>query len=705
MMSLNYIRVVAFLTAMALAVHTHAMESSDERVTKIEQVTQAFQKNFSRRLKPADNSDSGDELEKLTELYSLIWRGDQLAVRVTYSGDKPDADTKLKKALEKIDGFDVDDCRLYMCSGWCDLRNIDEVELLPEVIFIDPSSMPVTDAASFGSGSISTQAIAATQVKKVLQKYPELTGAGMKIGIISDSFDQSSFQRTTEADDIASGDLPGGSKRVKILDDNSPFVNILSDEGRVIAQLIYDIAPDAEIFFHTGFLIGNNFAAAIEALVEEGCDVIVDDVRANVEAKFQLGFSALAAKKAAEENGVAYFTSVQNLASRSWEARGYIDTPCPDLKKVRNDKYISCHDFGDGNPLQRINIVDGKIFLFFWDDAWQSLSGPPGPQTDLDIFLYDTENGKLKYSGDQPNLNNDALESFVVTEPGTYDLVIAKRSGPSPSIIKWIARGLGDTDPLGTAPTAYSTGNAPGTAAVGAASEKQTFSELLLQPFSSLGGIPLIFDEEGNRRAEELVLEVPRFVGPDSSYNTFFGARGLEFEINENRRNTPPRFVGTSCAAANVAAVGVILLQAISLFSQEGRRLQSNTTDNKGVLVDNGFLLPYDIYNILEETAIDMNEPGFDFLTGYGFINAFDAVETIKDRITTAKHKKPSNKSKSSKSSKSSTKKSQKSSKKSPQKSSSDSVEESVDETVNESCTLADFTDPIEEYFTDFLFF
>lgn len=183
-----------------------------------------------------------------------------------------------------------------------------------------------------------------------------------------------------------------------------------------------------------------------------------------------------------------------------------------------------------------------------------------------------------------------------------------------------------------------------------------------------------------------------------SSYTTFFGSRGLEFEVNDNRRNTPPRFVGTSCSVANVAAVGVILLQAISYFSQEDRRLQSNSfsnssskTDDKGVLLENGFLLPYDVYDILEETAIDMNEPGFDFLTGYGFINAFAAVETIKDRITATEQKKSSKKLKSK-----STKKSQKSSKKSSKNSRSESS--------SESCIVEDFTDPIEEFYDEFTY-
>jgi hypothetical protein len=142
--------------------------------------------------------------------------------------------------------------------------------------------------------------------------------------------------------------------------------------------------------------------------------------------------------------------------------------------------------------------------MHFWDDPWQSISGPPGPQTDLHIFLYNSETGLLMFPGEEPNANGDATEAFVLAEGG-YD------------IVKWITRGLGYFDPLGLGISATNTAtrNAPGTAAVGAASEKQTFSELLLQPFSSLGGIPLLFDDDENGLPEELVLKQPRFVGPD----------------------------------------------------------------------------------------------------------------------------------------------------------------------------------------------
>ena len=38
-------------------------------------------------------------------------------------------------------------------------------------------------------------------------------------------------------------------------------------------------------------------------------------------------------------------------------------------------------------------------------------------------------------------------------------------------------------------------------------------------------------------------------------------------------------------------------------------------------------LTPSRIYRMLERSAIDMNEPGFDFDTGYGYVNGLLAVK------------------------------------------------------------------------------
>ncbi|MCW3476725.1 S8/S53 family peptidase [Limobrevibacterium gyesilva] len=95
-----------------------------------------------------------------------------------------------------------------------------------------------------------------------------VTGAGVRIGILSDSFDV----RGGYATDVASGALPAG---VTILQEG-PATG--SDEGRAMAQLIHQIAPDAQIDFYTAFRGELDFANGIIALANAGCQIIVDDV-------------------------------------------------------------------------------------------------------------------------------------------------------------------------------------------------------------------------------------------------------------------------------------------------------------------------------------------------------------------------------------------------------------------------------------------
>lgn len=80
------------------------------------------------------------------------------------------------------------------------------------------------------------------------------------------------------------------------------------------------------------------------------------------------------------------------------------------------------------------------------------------------------------------------------------------------------------------------------------------------------------------------------------------------------------RLFGTSAAAPNVAAVAVLLRQAIPELS------------------------PLSIYQVLEESAIDMMAEGFDFESGHGLVSALAAVDSVitkdeedKDDISTGK--------------------------------------------------------------------
>jgi hypothetical protein len=126
-----------------------------------------------------------------------------------------------------------------------------------------------------GSGQFPGSSIS-LQVDLIRKNYPNITGAGLKIGVMSDSFNV----REGYAEDILTGDLPND---VVVVRDASYFdddIEIASfrDEGRAMAQLIHDIAPDAKLYFRTVAYGQYDMVEAIKELAELGCDVLVDDV-------------------------------------------------------------------------------------------------------------------------------------------------------------------------------------------------------------------------------------------------------------------------------------------------------------------------------------------------------------------------------------------------------------------------------------------
>jgi hypothetical protein len=227
----------------------------------------------------------------------------------------------------------------------------------------------------------------------------------------------------------------------------------------------------------------------------------------------------------------------------------------------------------------------------------------------VDLFLV---SGTTVVSFDTTdNLGDDAVAAVQAPFTGTFNIAISLCAGPPPTLMKWMASfGSASSIEYDTkSSTSWGHKNQEFTAGVGAAFFTNTpeFGQdpPLLEPFSSRGGTPVLFEVDGTRKTEPRVLEQPRFVATDGCINTFFG------QVD----NFPPNgigsyFFGTSAAAPNAAAVAILMLQA------------------------NPNLTPTELYTILQETAIDMKTPGFDFDSGFGYIDALAAVEAATSPTT-----------------------------------------------------------------------
>ncbi len=114
-----------------------------------------------------------------------------------------------------------------------------------------------------------------------------------------------------------------------------------------MAQLVHDVAPGANIAFHTAFNSELDFAEGIIDLQEAGADVIVDDVIYFAEPMFMDGMVAQAVD-IVTERGVPYFSSAGNQARDSYQNafRGVNRATNPNANTRR------FHDFDPGPGVQ-----------------------------------------------------------------------------------------------------------------------------------------------------------------------------------------------------------------------------------------------------------------------------------------------------------------------------------------------------------------
>ncbi|MBU7578599.1 MAG: hypothetical protein KAF40_11100, partial [Flavihumibacter sp.] len=188
--------------------------------------------------------------------------------------------------------------------------------------FCRPVYPPVTDFGQTSSQGDSS--IATNQVRAAYQ----LAGAGVKIGVLSDSYNTTGATPLNPPDggpartDVQNGDFPGPENTnfqtpVEIVKE-FPYGR-RSDEGRAMLQIIHDLAPAASLAFRTGFISPGDFAQGILELQSiSQCDIMVDDITFITEPFFKDGKVAQAVDQVAAA-GVSYFSASGNYGNKSYQ--------------------------------------------------------------------------------------------------------------------------------------------------------------------------------------------------------------------------------------------------------------------------------------------------------------------------------------------------------------------------------------------------
>jgi PKD repeat protein len=499
-------------------------------------------------------------------------------------------------------------------SGLLPVAAIDQAVTLSSLRSISAAIAPITNAGSVTSqGDIALRAVAARTTYGV-------DGTGVTVGVISDSFDTLGGA----AADIVSGDLPAAG--VPVIGGESALcgsVVFCIDEGRAMAQIIYDMAPGADILFHTGYASRADFANGITALATAGADVIVDDLLYVNEPMFQDGIVAQAVDSVTA-GGVAYYSAAGNAGDESYEA-AFADSgvifciefflPIGDCDPIF-ERVGRMHDFdpGPGTDLyQSVTVpIEGVMTVALqWDEPF----GGAGPRIDHDIVLLDQSGGIFFEISANDNIVTgegwEVLQFYNATYLGygtSFNLIITYDDVDSiaapATLLKTVIFGSSNTlnEFQTNSGTLFGHANAAGAEAVGAAFFLDTpefgIAPPTLEPYSSKGGTPILFASNGSPLGGPVIRSKPEITAVDGVNTTFFFDDSHGNDLIDD-------FFGTSAAAPHAAGVAALMLQA-----QPGSS-------------------PQQINTALEGSTLDMNAAGFDHDSGYGLIQADAAIAAL----------------------------------------------------------------------------
>ncbi|MEB3355117.1 MAG: hypothetical protein VKK04_00105 [Synechococcales bacterium] len=410
-----------------------------------------------------------------------------------------------------------------------------------------------------------------------------LDGSGIQIGLIADSFNA----QLGAANDVANGELPGEGNPegntipVNVVRDTTRFSGF--DIGRGLLHVIHDVAPGAELLFHTfegdvrdftnADVTADSVITALNALEAAGADIILDFSDFLPSTIFQDGAVAQAIDAYTQRGGI-FVSPAGNSGALSYES----PFRAGETFTFRGIEYTA-HDFDPGEGIdlfQDIQLTDESDVNLLMN--WQQASG--AVESNFELFLVDRPQlpgagGEVLSQSRLPiDAFTDAFDSTNDPAQGieyasfieqTAYLVIAKQQGsaelPEPGLVKWISVGGGGNDIVyqyvndpatpGSAGTVFGQSNAAGAITVGSANFRRTpeFGDdsIEVQNFSSSGAAPILFDAQGNLLAVPEIRQKPDVIGPTnvSTPGTFFF----------------PRIPATIGAAAHVTGLIALMLQ------------------------------------------------------------------------------------------------------------------------------------------------
>lgn len=280
-----------------------------------------------------------------------------------------------------------------------------------------------TPGAETNTGSVTSEGDATHRANQARATFGA-TGAGIKVGVLSDSIDDSSG---SYAKALASGDV----SPVTVL---SGQAGTGAGEGLAMLEIVHDLAPDARLYFATAFSGPASFAQNIRDLRAAGCDIIIDDVGYFNESPFQDDLISQAVIDVTA-NGALYFASASNSGSVDAKTSGTWEGDFADGGAAvgpiagSNTKIYRLHLFTGKDQLSG-NMLAQTYTAFpsttptggsrrgeiFWSDPLAASTN------DYDLFYLSADGATvLASSTNTQNGTQDPYETFAVPVPPISD--------------------------------------------------------------------------------------------------------------------------------------------------------------------------------------------------------------------------------------------------------------------------------------------
>jgi len=430
--------------------------------------------------------------------------------------------------------------------AWVEIGKIESLSKLTEVYSIDIVQPPV-----FHSGSILSEGDNILGAGS-FRNLSGINGTGIKVGIISDGMDSWTASRDM-------GDLPSN---VVVLRNARG-----GDEGTAMAEIVYDLAPGAQIYFHDVGFNTLEFIDAVQSLADAGCNIIVDDVGWIEEPFFEDGLIAGNLKSILAINNIVYFSAAGNSAEQHYQGN------------FRDDSY-GYHDFDSNSGPTLLPVLipaQGSITTVLqWNDKFGS-SG-----NDYDLYLYDQYGTVLGYSKNYQDGSGDPIEEIIWSNNSSYNVVgyidIQKYEGAAKKLELYVY----DSAVLDYGTSADSIFGHPALPEVISVGAIDAASPSQIEEYSSRGPVTISYPTAQLRNK-------PDVCGIDGVLVT--GVGGFS-----------SRFYGTSAAAPHIAALAALVWA------------QSPTKNAS------------EISGLIKKGCVDLGAAGYDNIYGYGRENIFLAT-------------------------------------------------------------------------------